>query len=267
MRPGFCLSQVDMPGAWDPEQYRRFRAERSEPFFDLLALVRPHPQMRILDLGCGTGELTRVLHERLQAADTIGVDRSQSMLAESGAFAGDGVRFELADLRDFAPRQPVDVVFSNAALHWVPNHEDLFSRLIGWLASGGQLAIQVPANHDHPSHVVAAEVAREEPFRSALDGYVRDSPVLAPEAYAALLDSLGCSQQHVRVQVYPHRLESREAVIEWNKGALLTAYRERLPEAIYGRFLTRYRERLLPRLEDRRPFFYGYKRLLLWAQR
>ncbi len=256
-----------MGSAWDPEQYGRFHAERSQPFFDLLALVRPHPGMRVLDLGCGTGELTRLLHDRLHAGETIGIDRSESMLAKSTAFAGNGVHFERADLRAFRPGQPFDLTFSNAALHWVPDHEGVFRRLTGWLADSGQLAIQVPVNHDHPSQVVAAEVAGEEPFRSALNGYARDSPVLAPEVYATLLDSLGYSQQHVRVQVYAHHLGGREEVIEWNKGTLLTAYRERLPAPFYEKFLARYRERLLPRLEDRRPFFYPFKRLLVWAQR
>src|SRR5574342_392777 len=159
--------------AWNPAQYERFAAERRRPFLDLMALVRPRPGMRVVDLGCGTGELTRVLHLDLQARETLGLDNSDTMLAKSAAFAGNGLRFELADLAGFSSDHAYDLVYSNAALQWVPGHDILLQRLTNALADGGQLAVQIPANHDHPSHVVASEVAREEPFRSALDGYSR----------------------------------------------------------------------------------------------
>jgi len=90
---------------------------------------------------------------------------------------------------------------------------------------------------------------------------------LKPEAYAALLHRLGYRQQHVRLQVYGHHLATRDEVIEWVKGTLLIDYQKRLPPEWFRRFLDRYRERLLPQLEDRQPFFYPFKRLLLWAQR
>src|SRR6266436_7141427 len=97
---------------WNPEQYERFRDERRQPFVDLLALVRPCPSMRVVDLGCGTGELTRQLHDRLQARQTLGLDRSAAMLERSTAFAGKGVRFEEGDLTTFAATAPYDLVFS-----------------------------------------------------------------------------------------------------------------------------------------------------------
>lgn len=252
---------------WNPAQYARFREERGRPFFDLVALVRPRHGMRVLDLGCGTGELTRHLHRRLGAAETVGIDNSPAMLARGPAFAGDGLRFELGDIATVAADLPYDLVFSNAALQWLPNHERLIPRLGALLADGGQLAVQVPANHDHPSHVVAAEVAGEPPFREAFGSYARRSPVLAPEAYAALLDRLGYREQHVRLQVYGHRLAAPAEVVEWVEGTLLTDYRRRLPADLYPRFLARYRERLLPRLDDVRPYFYPFKRILLWAGR
>jgi trans-aconitate 2-methyltransferase len=114
---------------------------------------------------------------------------------------------------------------------------------------------------------VAAEIAREEQFASALGGYVRDSAILTPEAYALLLERCGYREQHVRLQVYVHRLESREAVVEWVKGTLLTAYRRRLSDELYAEFLEAYRARLFTRLEDARPFPYAFKRMLLWARR
>ncbi|MDF3043467.1 MAG: methyltransferase protein, partial [Thermomicrobiales bacterium] len=131
---------------WNPAQYERFRDERSRPFFDLLNLVQPQPQMRVVDLGCGTGELTRELHRRLSARETIGVDNSPAMLAKSSAFAGDGLRFEQKDIAAFASEGDFDLVFSNAALQWVPDHEPLFRRLTAALTQRGQLAVQMPAN-------------------------------------------------------------------------------------------------------------------------
>jgi trans-aconitate 2-methyltransferase len=253
---------------WDPGQYERFREERDQPFLDLLALVRPRPGMRVVDLGCGTGRLTQLLHRRLGAQDTLGIDSSAAMLAESRAFAGDGLRFEQGEIARFEPREPYDLVFSNAALHWVPGHAALFRRLTDALGEGGQLAIHVPANFDHPSHVVAAEVAREPPFREALGASLpATKPVLDPEEYARLLDQLGYREQHVRLQVYGHRLPCRDDVVEWVKGTLLTPYKRQLPADLYARFLERYRERLLPRLEDTRPHFFPFKRILLWAAR
>lgn len=253
--------------AWNPQQYERFRAERSQPFFDLLALVRRRPGMRVIDLGCGTGELTRVLHRDLQASETLGIDSSPTMLAKSQAFAGGGLRFALTDLNNFAADQAYDLVFSNATLQWVAGHDKLLRRLTDALADNGQLAVQVPANHDHPSHVVAAAVAREEPFGAALGGYVRPTSVLEPEQYAALLDRLGYAAQHVRLQVYGHHLQARDEVVEWVKGTMLVDYQQRMPAALFERFLARYREELLPHLEDSRPYFYPFKRILMWAMR
>ncbi len=140
-------------------------------------------------------------------------------------------------------------------------------RLTDALRNGGQVAVQVPANFDYPSHTVARELAHEEPYREALAGYVREKPVLEPQEYATLLDRLGYREQHVRLQVYVHYLESRAEVVEWVKGSLLTDYQKRMPEALFEQFLAEYRTRLLPRLEDRRPFFYPFKRILFWGRK
>ncbi len=252
---------------WNPEQYERFRNERSQPFFDLLALVQPVPGGRVVDLGCGTGELTQVLHQTTRARSTVGVDNSERMLARSEAFAGGGLRFNLGTILRFAPRTPFDVVFSNAAMQWVPEHEKLLERLTAGLAEGGQLAIQMPANHDHPSHVVAHAVAAEEPFRTEMAGYVRQWPVQPPEWYATQLDRLGYREQCVRLQVYVHHLASRAEVVEWTKGTLMTDYEQRMSAQTYQRYLARYGERLLPLLEDGTPYLYTFKRILIWARR
>lgn len=251
--------------AWNPEQYTRYQNERSQPFFDLLAMAEARPAMRVVDLGCGTGELTRILHEHLNASDTLGIDSSAAMLAKSEAYAGNGLQFAQGNISDFTAEHSFDLIFSNAALHWLPDHQSLLRQLTAALESGGQLAVQVPANDDHPTHLVAAEVANETPFREAMDGYRREWPVLKPEAYAVILNRLGYQRQHVRLQVYGHTLASRDDVIEWVKGTLLTDYEKRLPAELYADFLQRYRARLLDALEDTRPYFYPFKRILMWA--
>jgi trans-aconitate 2-methyltransferase len=268
---------------WDPAQYEQFVAERNAPFFDLLALVRPIPGGRAADLGCGTGALTAELHRHVQAALTLGVDGSQAMLARARALAGGGLSFARGDIASFAeagkrgePGEPGkrgepggqarwDLIFSNAALQWVPDHPRLLERLAATLAAGGQLAVQVPANQDHVSHLVAAELAAEEPFSRATGGYRRVNPVQPPERYAELLERLGFAEQHVRLQIYPHHLTGREQVIDWARGTLLTDYQRRMPAELFERFLAGYRERLLPRLDRRRPYFYPFKRILLWG--
>ncbi len=253
--------------SWDPGQYAKFLRERSAPFFDLLDLVEPRPGMRVVDLGCGTGELTRQLHDRLGARETLGLDRSAKMLEKAAAYAAPGLGFRQGSIEDFAPGAPFDLVFSNAALHFVEGHEALWPRLASFLSPGGQLAVHLPANQDHPTHVSARETAAEEPFASALGGFSLPTHVLPVEAYARLLHRLGFARPSVKLVVYTHLLESRESVLEWVKGSILTEYQSRMTPELYGRFLESYRERLLSRLSDERPFFFTFKRVLIHAAR
>lgn len=221
-------------------------------------MVERRPQMRIVDLGCGTGELTREMHHALEAAETLGVDSSPSMLLESRSLGEDKLRFEQGDIESFAASHPFDLIFSNAALHWVADHETVITRLAGFLSPHGQLAIQMPANDDHPSHAIAAEVAMEmgEPSRP--------DHLLPPEQYASLLHALGFRRQNVRLQVYGHQLDSASAVVEWVRGALLTDYEARLGTR-FPKFLEEYTRRVIAKLETGTPYFYTYKRILIWG--
>jgi trans-aconitate 2-methyltransferase len=253
---------------WEPDRYTRFAVERSLPFRDLLALVIPVPGGRVVDLGCGTGHPTRQLHEATRARETLGIDSSPAMLEKAREHAGAGVVFARGDIADFAPVEPFDIVFSNAALHWVPDHERLLTRLSAAVAPGGQLAFQVPDMGRAPTHATADEVALEEPFAAALGGAsANPKNVLPPEEYARILDRIGFADQTVRLQIYPHRLESREEAAAWVEGSLLSVYRERLTPEVYARFQDRYRRRLLERLPDERPFFFPYRRILAWGRR
>jgi len=258
------------PDAWNPAQYGRFANERARPFYDLLALVDPGPGgrriERVVDLGCGPGELTAELHEHLGATLTVGLDSSPAMLAKARPLEHEGLRFELGDIAEFRAGDRYDVVFSNAALHWIPDHPRLLARLREALRPGGQLAVQVPANGDHPSHALAFEIAHEPPFRQTLhdagDELEEATPVLAPERYAELLENLGFIEQQVRLQVYGHHLASTADVVEWTRGTTLTRYEKALPPEQYQEFVDRYRERLLDRLGDSSPYFYTFKRIL-----
>jgi trans-aconitate 2-methyltransferase len=254
--------------SWDPDQYARFRAERAAPFFDLLDLVRAVPNGSVVDLGCGTGELTVAAHERLGARRTMGIDSSAAMLARATQEATPGVEFAEGDIATFSSADALDVVISNAALHWVPDHPAVLARWTAALGGAGQLAVQVPANADHPAHVVAGEVAEEEPFRSALGGDPPADPVrrvLRPEDYATILDRLGFVEQHVRLQVYGHRLASTDEVVEWVRGTSLTRYASRLSDELFGEYLDRYRSRLVQTLGVHEPYFYPFKRILFWG--
>ena len=177
------------------------------------------------------------------------------------------MRFERGDIAEWRADGEFDLVFSNAALHWVEGHEELWSRLAAALRPGGQLAVQMPANEDHASHLVARALAQEEPYREQLEGYERRFPTLTPSRYASLLDELGFERQHVRVQVYPHHLPETRSVVEWVKGSLLTPYRDRLPADAYARFLEEYTARLVAELGEHAPYFYAFPRTLMWGRK
>jgi trans-aconitate 2-methyltransferase len=257
----------DVIDTWDPAQYAKYQREREQPFFDLLALIRPAPAMRVLDLGCGTGTLTRLLHETLAARQTIGVDRSPRMLETAALHSPPGLRFEPGTIEAFSAHEEYDLILSNAALHWVEDHETVVGRLLGGLKPGGQLAFQVPAMHGNLTHTLADDLASEEPFQSAFAGWRRPQPVLEPAEYARLLFRAGIADPKVRLVIYPHVLPGREDVVEWMKGTLLTEYERRLDSTQFADFLAIYRARLLERLDPERPFFFPFKRILCWGQK
>lgn len=256
------MAPVPATDAWDPQQYTRFRVERDQPFADLLDLVAPAPGGRVVDLGCGDGRLTLLAHERLGAGRTLGIDSSPAMLDRAPVF--DGVEFELGDIGPWTDDAVHDVLLANASLQWVRDHDEVLRRWRAALVPGGQLAVQVPANDDHPSHVVLAEVTDELDIDADPDPVAAN--VLRPEAYAAVLDQLGAEEQHVRLQVYAHRLASSADVVEWVKGTTLTRIRRATDDEGYERFLARYRARLLKAIGDRSPYTYFFKRILFRAR-
>jgi trans-aconitate 2-methyltransferase len=250
---------------WDPKQYHKFQAERSAPFFDLLALVEKRPNLKVVDLGCGTGELTRTLAEALPNSTVTGLDSSATMLeaARAAAYSTPNLRFEQGDQAQLTGEW--DLIFSNAALQWSENHAELIPRLYARLASGGQIAVQVPSNHNHISHQLYRETAGAEPFRSVLQGFQRYAPVLSIDEYARTFFECGAENILVFEKIYAHVLEDSDAVVEWISGTALVPYFERLG-AHQDEFVNTLRTRMRGALPDQ-PVFYPFRRTLFSARK
>lgn len=249
---------------WDPARYERFREERDRPVHDLVTLLRPTPGGRAVDLGCGTGRHTELLHRHLGAAETVGIDSSERMLAQSKEHATDEIRFELGDLRQL--RGDWDVIFANASLQWVADHEALLPRLVDRLAPGGQLAFQVPANFEHPSHTVADDVGRHfgiDPRAAYIDS-------LSAARYAEVLWDSGLRELDVSMRIYGVEMERTDHVLDWVAGTLLTRAEAALDPDLFAEFRDRYRRELLDELGDPdgdQPYFYAFPRVLACAVR
>lgn len=249
---------------WDPDQYLRFHRERFAPFDDLACLLKVRPRLRVVDLGCGSGELTARLADLLPESEVLGIDSSPEMLERAAMRTRPGLRFARQSIE--SARGQWDLVFSHAALHWVEGHETLIGRLLSMVRPGGQLAVQMPSNHHHFSQTVIPEVAGEEPFRSALRGWLRRSPVLPLDRYAELLHEEGARELTVFEKVYGHVLPDADAVAEWLTGTTLVPYLSRLPAALREPFLQRYRARLRRRWPAG-PVFFPFRRILFAAVR
>ena len=248
---------------WDPNQYHKFQAQRSAPFYDLLALVDVHPNLKVVDLGCGTGELTRQLADSLPGSDVTGLDSSPQMLEKAAPFTGPHLNFEHGEQSQLTGVW--DLIFSNAALQWSENHPELIPNLYRKLAAGGQIAVQVPSNHNHISHQLIRETASDEPFKSVLQGFQRYAPVLSIDQYAQILFDCGAENIIVFEKVSAHVLEDSHAVVEWISGTACVPYFERL-----GKHKASFVEVIQDKLRKARPqspVFYPFRRTLFSAHK
>ncbi|HTW21911.1 MAG TPA: methyltransferase domain-containing protein [Mycobacteriales bacterium] len=207
---------------WDPAQYDRYADERGRPFRELVARVRVERPGRIADVGCGPGSLTRSLAERWPDATVVGVDSSVDMIAAAEPLAIPGrLEFVRADLREWRPAAPVDLVVANAVLQWVPGHLELLAGMAEWLAPGGALAFQVPDNFDQPSHTVVRELRNSDRWRERLGGDAdRRIAVERPDAYLRALVAAGLEPDVWQAE-YLHVLGGEDPVLEWIKGTAL----------------------------------------------
>jgi trans-aconitate 2-methyltransferase len=248
---------------WNAEQYHRFQSQRAAPFYDLLGLVEIRPGMKVVDLGCGTGELTRKLADSLADSEVTGLDSSPEMLEKSASYATSNLRFEQGEQAKLTGKW--DLIFSNAAIQWSEDHKELIPYLLARLNPGGQLCIQIPSNHNHISHLLIRETAQENPFNKILGGFVRLSPVLTIDQYTKILFEGNTENIIVFEKVYPHILENSDAVVEWISGTALIRYFERLGEH-KSEFLEALRRKMKLALPER-PLLYPFRRILFSAKK
>ncbi|MFP5371065.1 MAG: trans-aconitate 2-methyltransferase [Actinomycetes bacterium] len=202
--------------AWDPVRYLRFAGERARPFAELVARLTAESPATVVDLGCGEGALTASLSQRWPGARITGVDSSAPMLDAAAAHAVPGrVEFTIGDVRDWQPREPVDVLVSNAVLHWVPGHEELLARWAGRLSPGGELAVQVPGNFRAPTHTLLADLCRSPRWATRLaDAGPSTDAVLDPAGYYDVLTAAGLAAD-VWETTYLHVLSGPDPVLGW----------------------------------------------------
>jgi trans-aconitate 2-methyltransferase len=211
---------------WSPEQYLRFAEPRLRPALDLLARIDLASPARVCDLGCGTGNVTTWLARRWPDASITGVDASDAMLARARQ-ALPAVQWVASDLARWRPAEPVDVLFSNAALHWLPDHARLLPALAQCVAPGGVLAVQMPRNFDAPSHTAIADTVRDGPWRERLAPMLKPPPVDEPQAYYRMLQPHVAELDLWQTQ-YLHVLHGKDPVKEWTKGTWLKPFLDAL---------------------------------------
>jgi len=232
-----------MTTSWDPDRYLTYADERGRPFVELIARIDVADPGLVVDLGCGPGNLTRLLTQRWPAASVVGLDSSPEMIERAQGEHGD-VGFRVADLRDWVTEggEPVDVLVSNATLQWIPGHLDLLPGLVGRVAPGGWLAFQVPGNFDEPSHTIRTELAAE----AAYADLTRDVAVPSshdPAVYLEALAGLGC-QVDAWETTYLHVLTGEDPVFTWVSGTGARPTLQALPEVLREEFEAEFKARL-----------------------
>ena len=217
--------------SWDPDVYLRFARERELACHDLArrTVDRAATPWFVVDLGCGPGNSTKILRDLYPRAQIFGVDTDPAMLAKANRDRVNA-RFVQSDLATYQPETPPNLIFSNAAIQWVPDHAALFERLMGLLAPGGWLAVQIPDHLDSDAHRLIAETARDERWRDRLEG-VRDSN-LTTQTAEGLYDLVAphASECEAWRTDYLHVLPSADAIAEWYRGSGMRPYLEALAD-------------------------------------
>jgi len=253
--------------AWDPALYSAFAAPRLRPALDLIGRIGAARPARVVDLGCGTGNVTRILAERWPEAAVTGIDSSPEMLA-AAAKEAPALEWVKADVGAWRPNPPPDVLFSNAALHWLDDHATLFPRLLDGLAPGGWLAVQMPRNHQAPSHIAVIEAAAAGPWAEALAPVLRPSPVAAPSVYYDVL-APEASELDIWETEYLHVLEGDNPVVKWTMGTTLRPLLAALAPEQQAGFLAEYGARVAaryPKQADGKTLF-PFRRVFMVARK
>lgn len=253
--------------SWDPAQYAKFGDHRLRPALDLIGRIPDIEARRIVDLGCGPGEITEMLATRWPEAEVTGLDSSPDMLKKARALGG-RVRYVEGDVAGWTSEPKVDLLFSNACLQWLPDHERLFPRLVGQVMPGGTIAIQMPHNHDQPSHRIIARLSEEAPFKARLAGKLRHDPVASPDAYWRMMKPLVAKIDVWEVD-YLQALSGEDPVLNWTMGTALRPVLDALDETLRPKFTEKYRDGLraaYPREAEGSTLF-PFRRLFILAER
>ena len=255
-------------GDWNPELYRRFEDERTRPARELLARVPLAAPRRVHDLGCGPGNSTELLAERYPDADTVGTDNSEAMLV-SARKRLPACRFELGDIATWRPAAPADLIYSNAALQWVGDHETLIPRLLDLLAPGGVLAIQMPDNREEPTHRAMRDVAELAPWSALIgDAAMVRTKILTLTDYYDLL-APGSAMVDVWRTAYQHPMDAPAKIVEWVSGTGLRPFIDPLPATERASYLAAYEARIAeayPKRADGK-LLLAFPRLFIVARR
>ncbi len=225
---------------WDPAQYLRYGGERLRPALDLMAQVALAAPALVVDLGCGAGNVTAILKQRWPDAEVLGIDSSAEMLEKARALAP-GCRFEQGSFGDWVPEAPPALIYSNAALHWLDGHQTLFPRLLGLLAKGGVLAVQMPGMHAAPLRALQNEIAANGPWADELADVGFARPILELPAYWDLLRPR-CAALDIWETTYMHALQGDNAAVQWAMGTSLKPFLDRLSGDQRAGFLAAYTE-------------------------
>ena len=253
---------------WNPALYRRYEDERTRPAEELLARVPLAQAARVVDLGCGPGNSTELLARRFEGADVLGTDNSESMLV-SARERLPRARFEHSDIARWQPTEPIELIYANAALQWVPDHEVLIPRLFAALAPGGVLAIQMPDNRSEPTHRLMRELAAEAPWAASIgNADALRTRLLSLGDYYDLL-APGAASVDVWHTIYQHPMASAASIVEWVRATGLKPFVDRLSPELAASYLAEYERRVAaayPKRADGR-LLLAFPRMFIVAQK
>ena len=250
---------------WNPDIYNEYKSKRAEPFYDAMKLIRVGSGMKVIDLGCGTGELTVELNKYLPGSKVLGIDSSAEMLQNQITTETGDLSFRIRSIEEQLVRdEKFDLVFSNAALQWLPDHLILFPRILNMLNPGGQLIVQMPAQSANITNFLLEELASQPPFKDILKDWTRQSPVKGTETYAKLFYEKGGMDLQIIEKIYPLIMKDAGELFNWVSGTALLPYLDRLDAGHRSLFSDAYKRQLAEHFSSD-PVFYPFKRILLSA--
>lgn len=256
--------------SWDANLYLKFSGQRARPATDLIAQTELEDPRRVVDIGCGTGNSTEQLHRRWPQADLAGLDNSPEMLSQARTNHPDW-KWIQCGVEQWAPDSKFDLIFSNACLHWLPDHGRLFPRLASYLAPGGALAVQMPNSYDLPAHTVMLEVAHDPaaPWARTLAGAAETISVQPPAFYYDALRKV-TNRLNIWQAEYLQIMDGPRAILDWVRSTAMRRYTEPLPS---DELRKQFEQRCLERFEqyypanDQGKTLFPYRRMFIVAYR